>query len=67
MTWTKQTKANDSSGSGTGFLVDPGFLAQGFLSSPDGDSIWTKRAKASDLWTKQLSVSDSWTKQAKAI
>ena len=53
MTWTKQTKASDSSGSGTGFLVDPGFLAQGFLSSPGGDSIWSKQIKVSDTWTKQ--------------
>ena len=54
--WTKQTKATDTGESGTGFMNSPGFMAQGFLSSPTG-SLWTKQAKTSDTWTKQEKAS----------
>ena len=54
--WTKIVKEEDSGSTGTGFLNSPGFLSQGFLSSPTG-SLWTKQAKTDDTWTKQTKAS----------
>jgi hypothetical protein len=50
--WIKITKDVDSGVSGTGFLVEPGFLVNPFLSTPTG-SAWTKITKDTiGLWSK---------------
>ena len=57
MAWTKQTKPTDNWTKqtreldyGTGFLNSPGFLSQGFLSTPSS-SQWTKQTKPTDSWS----------------
>jgi len=57
MSWTKQTKATNTS---QGFLEEPGFLVSGFLSSVSG---WTDKTKAADSWVSVSGASDSWTSQ----
>ncbi len=65
MAWTKITKEVDSGVTGTGFLNAPGFMAQGFLSSPTG-SAWTKLTKPTDSWSKVTKPTDTWNTLSRA-
>jgi hypothetical protein len=67
MTWTKVTRAEETTGGTTGGFLEQGFLSgSGFLTEGTVAAGWTDQSKASDSWTDQSHPTDTWTDVTKA-